>query len=120
MAKNDDFKSAYRRLHLHSKTATKAVMQLPELELALMSLRLTFGGAPGPYEWSIISETVCDLTTAKKHNVNWDLLTLYGINQHLAPPPKYLDDLVPFAEGLELIVEIEINPRGATISLTVA
>jgi hypothetical protein len=114
MAKKDDFKSAYQRLHLHSETATKAVTQLPELELALMSLRLTFGGAPGPYEWSVISETICDLTTAIKHNNNWDPLTLYGINQHLVPPPKYLDDLIPFAEGLELIVEIDIDPRGTT------
>ena len=64
MAKKDDFKSAYRRLHLHSETALRATTQLPELELALMSLRLTFGGAPGPYEWSVISETICDLTTA--------------------------------------------------------
>ena len=37
MVKKDDFKSAYQRLHLHSKTATKVVTQLPELELVLMS-----------------------------------------------------------------------------------
>ena len=114
MAKKDDFKSAYQRLHLHSETATNAISQLPELELALMSLRLTFNGAPGPYKWSIISETICDLTTAIKHNDNWDPLTLYGINLHLVPPPKYLDDLIPFAEGLQLIVEIDIDPRGTT------
>ena len=86
MAKKDDFKSAYQRLHLHSKTAVKAVTQLPELELALMSCQLTFGGAPGPYKWSAISETVCDLTTAIKHNVNLDPLTLFGINQHGVSP----------------------------------
>jgi hypothetical protein len=83
---SDDFKSAYQRLHLHSKTAVKAVTQLPELELALMSCQLTFGGAPGPYKWSAISETVCDLTTAIKHNVNLDPLTLFGINQHGVSP----------------------------------
>ena len=49
-----------------------------------------------------------------KHNKNWDPLTLYGINQHLVPPPKYLDDSIPFAEGLELIVEIDTDPRGTT------
>ena len=38
MAKKDDFKSAYWCLHLHIKTAVKVVTQLPELELALMSL----------------------------------------------------------------------------------
>jgi hypothetical protein len=114
MAKKDDFKSAYQRLHLHSETATKAVTQLPELELALMSLRLTFGGAPSPYKWSAISETICNLMTAIKHNDNWDPLMLHGINQHLVPPPKYLDDLIPFAKVHELIVEIDIDPRGTT------
>ena len=71
MVKKDDFKLAYCRLHLHSENAVKTVTQLPELDLAMMSLRLTFGGAPGPYEWSVISETVCDLTTLIKHNKNF-------------------------------------------------
>jgi hypothetical protein len=30
------------------------------------------------------------------------------------PPPQYVDDSIPFAEGLKLIVEIDINPRGTT------
>ena len=87
IVKKDDFKSAYRRrLHLHSETTLRAATQLPELALAMISLRLTFVGAPGPYEWSVISETACDLSTAIKHNDNWDPLTLFGINQHLVPP----------------------------------
>jgi len=45
-------------------------MQLPELGLAMMSLQLTFSGALGPYEWSVISETVCDITAAIKHIKN--------------------------------------------------
>ncbi len=66
------------------------------------------------------------LTTAIKHNDNWDPLPLFGINQHLVPPKKYLDDTIPFAKGLDLIIDIDINPRGTTndyiddlISLTV-
>jgi hypothetical protein len=30
------------------------------------------------------------------------------------PPPKFLDDSIPFAKGLDLIVEIDIDPRGTT------
>jgi hypothetical protein len=114
MAKKDDFKSACCHPHLHSKTTVKTVMQLPELDLAMMSLWLTFGGAPGPNEWSVISETIYDLTTAIKHNKNWDPMMLCGKNQHLVPPPKFLNDSIPFAEGLELIIEIDINPGGTT------
>jgi hypothetical protein len=76
------------------------VTQLPELELALMSLGLTFNGAPEPYEWSVISETICNLTTAIKHNKKWDPMTLVGRNQHLVPPLKILNDLIPFADSL--------------------
>ena len=85
--KKDDFKSAYQHLHLHSETAVKVVTQLPELELALMSLQLTFSGAPGPYKWSVISESLCNLMIAIKHNDNWDPLMLFRINQHLVFPP---------------------------------
>ncbi len=114
MAKKDDFKSAYCCLHLHRKTAVKMVTQLLELELAMMSLGLTFGGAPSLYELSVISETVCNLTTAIKHNKKWDPFVLFGRNQYLAPPPKFLDDSIPFVVELKLIVEIDIDPRGTT------
>ncbi len=30
----------------------------------------------------------------------------------LDPPPKLLDDSIPFAEGLKLIAEIDIDPPG--------
>ncbi len=41
-------------------------------------------------------------------------MMLCGKNQHLVPPPKFLNDSIPFAEGLELIIEIDINPGGTT------
>ena len=83
---------------------------VPYRELAYV----TFGGAPGLYEWSVISETVCNLMTAIKHNDNWDPSTLFGINQHLVTPKKFLDDSIPFTKGLDLIVEIDIDPQGTT------
>ena len=46
-----DYRSAYRRCHLNSRTAIQTCTQLPEEDLAVVALRLTFGGAPGPYEW---------------------------------------------------------------------
>jgi hypothetical protein len=109
---------AYCCLHLNGNAAVKTVTKLAELELALMSLQLTFGGAPCPYEWNAISENVCNLTTAIKHNKRWDPMTLFGRNQHLVPPQKFLDALIPFADGLELIVEININHlQGMTMTI---
>ena len=32
--------------------------------------------------------------------------------QNLVPPPKVTDDDIPFGIGKELIVDIDVNPRG--------
>ena len=111
-AKKDDFKSAYRRCHLHWLTACKTVTQIEALSLAFMNLRLTFGGSLCPNFWCLMSELMCDLVTAILHNDEWDPTILFGRNQHLVPPPRPLDDDIPFGEGRELIVDIEIDPRG--------
>jgi hypothetical protein len=62
-----DFKSAYRRQHLHGDTAKRCVVTTKDLEdspIALMSLRQTFGGAAGPPGFSDISTIVTDLANA--------------------------------------------------------
>jgi hypothetical protein len=66
-----NFKSAYRQCHLHPATALQSCTQLAiskEEQLMIMFLRLTFGGAPGPNEWSILAEPICNLATALLHN----------------------------------------------------
>jgi hypothetical protein len=112
LATKVDFKSAYRRLHLHHRIAQQSCTQLPEDRIALMALRLTFGGAACPFEWSIISETICDLATAIAHDASWDPTTLVAPDQHLVPPPAFLPDDIPFAPGKELIVDVEVDERG--------
>ena len=92
----------------------------------MAALRLTFGGAPGPFDWSVLSESVCDLAIAILQDECWDPLILHAPIKDLVPPPKLIKDDVPFAEGRELIVDIPVNPRGTadvyiddTIGLTV-
>ncbi len=111
-AKKDDFKSAYRCCHLHWETASKTVTQIPDLKMGFMNLRLTFGGKPCPNFWCCMSEIMCDLMTAILHNDKWDPMTLFGRNQHLVPPTRSLDINIPFGEGRELIVDIDIDARG--------
>ncbi len=43
--KKDDIKLAYRRMHLSWDIAIQTVTQIPRVLLALMMLRLSFGGA---------------------------------------------------------------------------
>lgn len=82
-----DFKSAYRRCHLHHKTAVQSCAQLPDEQLLLLMLRLTFGGTPCPHKWSVISEIICDLATAILIDDDWNYNEVVSPNQHLIPPP---------------------------------
>jgi hypothetical protein len=107
-----DFKAAFRRLHLNSSTAVQCCTQIPELEIGLMTLCLTFGGAPCPFEWGVISELTCDLATTILLNENWDPNKLHAPNQDEFPEPRFFHDNTPFGEGRELIVEVEVNKFG--------
>ena len=51
MSSKIDYKSAYRRCHLNANTEIRTCTQLPEEDFVIVALCLTFGGAPGPYEW---------------------------------------------------------------------
>ena len=64
-----DWKYAYRRQHLNTKTAVKSLTQvcIKGINLLLAALRLTFGGKPFPSEWGCISETVADLANDILH-----------------------------------------------------
>jgi hypothetical protein len=78
----------------------------------MMMLRLSFGGKPCPFEWDVISESICNLANANLHKDSWDPYDLTAPNQHLVPEQTLLDNSIPFGQGLELIVDIPINPRG--------
>ena len=50
LAAKINYKSAYRRGILHSTTALQTATQLPDKDLAIITLRLTFSGAPCPFK----------------------------------------------------------------------
>ena len=94
--------------------------------MAIVALRLTFGGAPGPYEWGVLSESICDLSIAIMQDDGWDPTSLCAPNGHLVPPPLFLYNSIPFAEGKYMIIDVPVDARGTvdvyiddTIALTV-
>jgi hypothetical protein len=105
-----DVKSTYQRCHLNAVTAIKTITQLTDDELCIIMLCLTFRGAPCPFEWNIISESICNLANAILHNDTWDPTTLFAPCQHLVLPMVLMDDSIPFAEGTKQIVDIPIDP----------
>ena len=100
--------------------------QLPEEDSEIVALCLTFRGAPGPYEWGVLSESICDLSIAIMQDDGCDPTSLCAPNGHLVPPPLFLDNSIPFAEGKDLIIDVPVDARGTsdvyidnTITLTV-
>ncbi len=112
LAKKIDYKSAYHQGILHFATALQTAMQLPEDNLAIITLRLTFGGVPCPFKWGIISELICDLANKLLKCKEWDPLTLHALVQADIPTREYLDNDVPFAVGRELIINVPVDPHG--------
>jgi hypothetical protein len=109
LASKINYKSAYQRGTLNFATALQTVTYLPKGKLAILTLCLTFCSAPCPFEWGVISETVCDLGNELLKCDNWEPLTLHALVQKEIPTQVYLDDGIPFAIG---IVDIPINNWG--------
>ena len=112
MANKIDYKSVFWKCHLSAATAIQCCTQLPTQELILLYLWLTFGGCPCPNKWGVFSEPTCNLATAILHNNLWTPADLHSPTQNLAPPPKVMDDDIPFGIGKELIVDIDVKSRG--------
>ena len=94
--------------------------------MAIVALRLTFGGAPGPYEWGLLSESICVLSIAIFQDSGWDPTSLCVPDGHLVHSPLFLDESIPFVEVKYLIIDVPVDARGTsavyidnTISLTV-
>ena len=102
-----DYKSAYRRLHFFWETAIQSITQFEEL--ALISLRETFGGSPGPNVWGCVSEPTTDLANVIVNDPNWDPEELHSPLQDELPEDKFLPDDVPFAQALPMVVNIPIE-----------
>ena len=80
-----DCKSAYRRIHLQATTALKACTVFAGI--SLVALRLTFGGAPNPSQWSDVSEVAVDLA----NDLVWDPTVWSAPQQHLLASEKAVD-----------------------------
>ena len=109
-----DWKSAYRRQHFHSSTATKSLTQvvINGVLFLLMALRLTFGGKACPSEWGCISEPTADLATDILNCAEWDPKEIHSPLQSKMPQKKTLHPSIPFAQARETIVDIPAEDKG--------
>jgi hypothetical protein len=88
-----DWKAAYRRGHLNIATALQCATQMENI--LLIPLRMTFGGAPCPSEWSCISDTGSDIATDIANTPDWDPTELVSPHQTRLPPVPDCDPARP-------------------------
>ena len=112
-----DFKSAYRRMHLHASSALQSIVTTTSLEpdpIALASLRVTFGGSPSSYLFAELSDLVADLASALVRCTSWDSLTLRPPHSELIKAPLYQDDDIPLAPARAMLVDPKVDKFGTT------
>jgi hypothetical protein len=98
-----DLKSAYRRLHYTAAMAVQACVLV--CNLLLVALRLTFGGAANPSQWSDVSELAFDLANDLIRNPGWDPAQHHSPHQHLlADRVEMHSTEVPFAPAYAVCV----------------
>ena len=96
----------------HSASAAPQTIAIHD-GLAYIALRLTFGGAPNPPTWCMVSELVTDLANEIGHCEDWDPTTLHNPVQAVAPDPIYWPDpSEPCAPALPMAVGVPPVQRG--------
>ena len=112
-----DFKSAYRRVHNDPHAIAHGMVTLGDLcgeNLALASLRLTFGGKPCPSIFSDISEATCDLANAIARISPWNISQDVPSHANLLKDPIYLPNESPFSSALPMLVDPCIDEYGGS------
>lgn len=123
-----DLKAAYRRIHFDWESARRSIVTLRGLktptetgnhstdseQLALMSLRMTFGGSPHPSEFSALSECIADISNTLLQTDDWNPDELYSpYNALLDQEPRLEEAEIPFAPARTLLVDPQLADGGA-------
>ena len=112
--RKEDFKSAYRRLHLSAKIATKVGVKLDikGTEYLLLTLRHPFGGKAGPSHFCLLSNIVVDTINDLLLCKEWDDKTVTSNFIKHIPEAEACKESAPFKEARKLIVDIPAEDEG--------
>jgi hypothetical protein len=80
--------------------------------LLLVALRMTFGGAPCPSIWGVISKVITDIGNSLLQNDLWSHTDLYDHISDQIEAPISVSKSIPFHQSRDLAVEIPVNDRG--------
>ena len=100
-----DLDAAYRRIHVTAKMALLTITIIKKIAYVL--LRLPFGVANGPNDYSLISEPIFDLTNDVLRDPTFNPVDLHSpLQPHLAPPATTYDESTPFEPARPLFVKV--------------
>jgi hypothetical protein len=99
-----DYSDAYRRV-AHSSRATAQTIAVLD-DVAYVSLRLTFGGAPNPPTWCAVSELVTDLANEIAWCADWDPASTRSSMMLTHMTPKRVGPTVPFTQARPMAVRL--------------
>jgi len=112
-----DFKSACRRVQNDPEAIAHGMVTLGDLcgeNIALASLRLTFGGKPCPSTFSELSEATCDLANAIARIAPWDIRNDIPTHASILQDPIFLENDIPLAPALPLLVDPCVDKHGGS------
>eukprot|EP00978_Attheya_sp_CCMP212_P032147 scaffold124038_cov24-Attheya_sp.AAC.3 len=107
-----DWKPVYHRDHVNWSMTIQTITQMITTPIAFINLRQTFGGKACPSVWCNLAEPTTDLANTILSCSSWNPSELHSPLQDKIPPPKSLPDSIPFAPGLEMIVDIPAEDQG--------
>ena len=115
-----DYKSAYRKLQTSGITALQSMMATgdltddPNLQVALICLRLSFGGSACPALFSDLSEMATDLANALAQCQAWDPFECRTPYDHLVGEPLLFQWEIPITPAKPLRVDPGANENTHT------
>jgi hypothetical protein len=96
LASKIDYKSAYRWVHKAWTTVLQTCTQIPDKDIPILSLQLTFGGGPCPTKWCAMAEPATDLANAILRLSNCNPSELFLPLLEMLPARINLPDDIPF------------------------
>ena len=112
--RKEDFKSAFRRIHLDQLTAMRSAVRvkLNNTWYLLISLRQPFGGSPCPSEFAVAADIITDTINDSLQDASWDYRKTYSATADKIPSCNALPDNIPYHPTREMSVKIDPSSKG--------
>ena len=112
--RKEDFKSAYRRIHINAITAKRSAVRvkLDSIWYIIISARLPFGGSPCPNDFCLVSDVVTDTINDLLACNDWNHEEVHSDYFSKIPQAKSLDPSIKFAQSRDLSVTLPDEDYG--------